>query len=55
MTTRERNKLLSDIDQAMMRTLRSFVYDDSNYEATELLELAYVKISNAIQALMLPE
>ena len=55
MTTRERNELLSDLDRAMMKALRSFIYDDSNREATELLELAYVKVSNAIDTLKLPE
>jgi hypothetical protein len=55
MTTQERNILLSSVDSALLHAIMGFIYDDGESETSELLELVYVKISNAIDTLRLPE
>ncbi len=55
MNTRERNQFISDLDRAVLETVRGFSYDDGESESCQLLELAYIKMSNALDTLKLPE
>jgi hypothetical protein len=55
MDTRTRNRTLDEIDAELLEVIRGWQYSDGESEESQLLELVYAKIHNAIDTLKLPE